>query len=452
MKNNVIQESRDVGFWKSTMNEIETVGVLPVPLEQRTMTSGKLFVVWLMASASAMTPLLGSLLFHFGMTDMIVAIIMSWIIAFIPAGLFSEMGREVPLTGLIVARKTYGNIGAFLFSILFTFVNMGWFGLNTAVAGDVLNGIFHANGSMWFWIIGIVQVILVLFGMKWLEYFYRYTSILLLVCYGALTWYLYSHFHIHSPQASESMQWGAAITTIVAFSILAWTYKLSTVSRFCVPKNSGRKHVMYFLAPSVGIMTAVLVMAIIGMDSQQATGNWNVALLGPHIPVWGMLAAVGVALAIIHTNAMNLYPSTVDLLVALNTIWRPHRLMQPIATLILGLLSTILAIMGILNHVSGFLDAIGDVIVPFTFIMIVDWIFVQKRQTPANEFFTPVQTASHMFNWPAIFAFAIGLIIGIVGGMWNVSLFITILPLPVVAGLVAAGVYSLWIRKLQVSV
>ena len=38
--------------------EIETVGVLPVPDEERTVTSWRLFILWAMASASALTPIL----------------------------------------------------------------------------------------------------------------------------------------------------------------------------------------------------------------------------------------------------------------------------------------------------------------------------------------------------------------------------------------------------------
>ncbi|WP_020375412.1 purine-cytosine permease family protein [Sulfobacillus thermosulfidooxidans] len=424
--------------------EIETVGVEPVPMAQRTMTPGKLFIVWLMASASAMTPLIGALLYHFGLTDMILAIVLSWLIGFIPAGLFSEMGREVPLTGLIVARKTYGVAGAFLFSLLFTFVNMGWFGLNTEVAGQVLNAIFHSTGHLWFWIIGIIQVILVLFGMKWLEYFYRYTSVLLLVCYGALSVYLFTHFRVTVPAATVPMDWGSAITTVVSFSILAWTYKLSTVSRFCQPRLNASHQTAFFLAPSTGIMVAVLVMGIVGMESQQATGNWNVALLGPHIPIWGMLAAVGVALAIIHTNAMNLYPSTVDLLVALNTLRRPTHWEQPIATLVLGFLSTVLAIMGILNHVMGFLDAIGDVIIPFTFVMLVDWLWVQRRQTPVQAFFEKPSQDLGLWNWSALISFAVGVFLSIIGNQVFPQVTAVVVPLPVAAGLVAAGLYALW--------
>jgi hypothetical protein len=115
--------------------DIETVGVDPVPEKQRTMTPGKLFIVWLMASASATTPLIGLLLFHYGLTYLIAAIVVAWVIGFVPAGLFSEMGRQVPLSALVVSRKTFGWDGSLLFSALFSVVNLGWFGLNRDVGG-----------------------------------------------------------------------------------------------------------------------------------------------------------------------------------------------------------------------------------------------------------------------------------------------------------------------------
>lgn len=67
-------------------------------------------------------PSLGQLLFNFGLVWLIVAILAAWLLAFVAAGLFSEMGREVPLTALIVARRTYEHAGAFVFSLLSTVV------------------------------------------------------------------------------------------------------------------------------------------------------------------------------------------------------------------------------------------------------------------------------------------------------------------------------------------
>jgi purine-cytosine permease-like protein len=423
--------------------EIETVGVAPVPDDQRVQTPRQMFIVWLMASASATTPLIGALLFKFGLTDMIIAIVAAWLIGFIPAGLFSEMGREVPLSGLVVARKTYGWDGSLLFSVLFSLVNLGWFGLNTEVGAEILSAITHSSVYLWDVIVGGLQLTLVLFGMKWLERFYRYTVLILIAAYLALTIYLITHFHLHYPAQTTHITWGPALSTVLTFSILAWTYKLSTTSRFAVPSaKTGGTKASYFLAPSVGIMLAVLVFGVLGAFSNQATGNWNIALLGSSISGWGFVAAIGAALAVIHTNSMNLYPSTVDLLVALNNVHKPTKWEQPLATVGLGILGTILAIAGILDHVQTLITDAGDIIIPFTFVMLVDWIYVQRRRTPASAFFQAPRTLADRVVPSAIVAVAVGFVLGYWGTDFLPGFFYNTLPLPVVAGLVAAILYG----------
>jgi purine-cytosine permease-like protein len=423
--------------------EIETVGVAPVPENQRTQKPWQMFIVWLMASASATTPLIGLLLFKFGLTYLIAAIVVSWLIGFIPAGLFSEMGREVPLSGLVVARKTFGWDGSLLFSVLFSVVNLGWFGLNTEVGASILASITHSSAYLWDVIVGGVQIVLVLFGMKWLERFYRYTVLLLIAAYLALTIYLATHFNLPYPAQHAPMNWGFALTTVLTFSLLAWTYKLSTTSRFAVPASrTGGMRASYFLAPSVGIMLAVLVFGILGAYSQESTGNWNIALLGAHISGWGFIAAFGAALAVLHTNAMNLYPSTVDLLVALNNVHQPRRLEQPLATVGLGVLGTVLAIAGILDHVQTLISDAGDIIIPFTFVMLVDWLYVQRRRTPADAFFQPPRSLADRAGPSAIVAVAIGFVFGFWGDKFLPSVFYNTLPLPVVAAVIAAILYA----------
>jgi purine-cytosine permease-like protein len=423
--------------------ELETVGVAPVPEAQRRITPPRLFIVWAMASASALTPIVGSQLFNFGLSWMVVAIVAAWALAFIPAGLFSEMGREVPLSALIVARRTYGYAGAAVFSALFTVVNAGWFGLNTAVGGQLLGAIAHSNATLWTWVIGIAQTVLVLFGMRVLEPFYRYTSVLFVVCYGALTAYLFTHFSIIVPHRHGALQWGPALTTVLSLSILAWTYKLSTVSRFAKPKAATRERSPgFFLAPSIGIMLAVLLLGVIGMFSLQATHNWNVALLGAHLSWWGVVAAIGVVVAIVHTNAMNLYPSTVDLLVATNSFMRPRRWEQPVATFLLGIASTLLAVAGILTHIQSFLNGIGDVIFPFTFIMLVDWILVQRRATPAEAFFERPQTAWDWIDPLAGIAFFAGLAFNLWIHLVLPASLNQQLPIPFVGALLSAALYA----------
>src|ERR1700728_2787017 len=189
-------------------------------------------------------------------------------------------------------------------------------------------------------------------------------------------------------------------------------------------------------------MLAVLIFGVLGVYSQEAAGAWNIALLGAHISGWGFVAALGAALAVLHTTAMNLSPSTVDLLVALNNVHKPRRLEQPLATVGLGVLGTVLAIAGILNHVQTLISDAGDIIIPFTFVMLVDWLYVQRRRTPAAAFFVQPRRLHERVVFSAIAAVAVGFVLGFWGDEFLPGVFYNTLPLPVVAGVVAPTLYG----------
>ena len=433
--------------WQRVGQEVETVGVQPVPDSQRRTTSGKLFVVWAMTSASATTPLIGALLFNVGLWYMIAAILLSLAIFLIPCGLFSEMGRELPLTALIVARRNYGWSATFLFSLLFTFVNMAWFGLNTATGALILAALSHTSAGPWYWIVGGIDIILVLFGFKWLEYFYRYTAVILIACYIALTVYLFTHYTLHVPKQSGPADLGVAISTVAGFSILTWTYKTSTLSRFAKPvdQTPGRRG-WYLVVPGIGLMIPTLLMGVMGMFSQEAIGNWNIAVLGAHISGWGLIAAIGAALGVLHTNAMNLYPSTVDLLVAVNTVRKPRRWEQPVATIVLGIFGTLLAQLGILSHAETFITDVGDILGPFAFVMLVDWLWgrMQDKLDPGTYFSRPAGFSGH-WKVGAIVSFFVGFVFS----FWGTSIFpagfYDNVPLALFGSLVAAVIYLAYV-------
>ncbi|EQD37194.1 purine-cytosine permease related protein, partial [mine drainage metagenome] len=101
-------------------NGIEVIGVNPIPKNSRTIGSRRVFIFWAMASASALTPLLGLLLIKLGITDMLLAMFFGFLIGLIPAGLFAEMGRQIPVPALVVSRKTYGYGTSSALSLLYT--------------------------------------------------------------------------------------------------------------------------------------------------------------------------------------------------------------------------------------------------------------------------------------------------------------------------------------------
>ncbi|BFI74522.1 purine-cytosine permease family protein [Sulfurisphaera ohwakuensis] len=432
----------------------EIIGVDPIPDYARNASALKIFNFWAMASASATTPLAGLLLYGVGIRNFIIVVLLSLLIGLIPAALFSEMGRQFPVPALVVSRKTYGFWTSNALSFLYTVVNMGWFGLNDATGGLILASLTHSSPIIWYIVMGIVQIVLVLYGFDWLEWFYRYTAPLLVVCYGILTYLLITTYHVNwgtLMNGDQSVNWGAALTLILSFSILSWTYKISTSTRFAKPyeETKGFMKIIYAIAPGVGIMIPVLLMGIIGYASQAYANNWNIAAVS--FPVHSTLllavafiASLGASLAIIHTNAMNLYPATADLLTALQPFLKKQRKWaQPISTIILGIFSVALAIAGILQHVENFLLLVADLIFPYTFIVILDWYVRLWKKVPVEYFYKIPKTFKDNFNIKAIIATVVGIILSAIS--INFVLF-DYFPQPVFASIIAMIVYYLLLK------
>jgi purine-cytosine permease-like protein len=446
--------NEDIFDSQVTDKHLEVIGVNPIPKESRTHNPGKIFNFWAMASASATTPLVGLLLAGTGLFNMFAVITIALVIGIVPAGLFSNMGRQMPISALVVSRKTYGYFTSNGLSLLYTFVNLGWFGVNDATGGEILALLTHSSPIIWFIVIGILQIILVMFGLKWLEYFYRYTSVLLIVVYAILTYYLITLFKVNFGVLTAQtvpINWGVDVNTILAFSLLSWTYKISTATRFAKPESKKEKKwtkIAYFIAAPIGITVPVFLMGVIGYASNIYAGNWNIAAISFPAKSTALIlllgiAAFGASLAVIHTNAMNLYPSTVDLLAGVQSTFKnkeKEKWAQPISTIVLGVFGIILAIAGILSHIETFLNLVADLLFPYTFILIVDWYLNLRKTAKLRDFYTIPKTFSGNFNFNAVFATVVGILINFLGlGMLN-PIF-NYFPQQVFGSLIAALIY-----------
>jgi purine-cytosine permease-like protein len=368
----------------------ETLGVAPVPDSERTMRPGSLFVIWGLASASATTPVIGLVLKGTGLWNFTWLNVLATLVGLVPSMLLSHMGRQVPIISMVMARRTYGVAGATLLAVLYTIVGAGWFGLNTDVGGQILGTIFPGYGVMWYVILGVVQIAVVFFGMEVLEKFYNYTALVFLLCYAVLSYFLFTRYPFAMPLQKGPVAWGKDIDLILSFSLLAWAYIFPTA--------------------------AVLLMGALGLITLQMTGDWNVAMLGRSLPVWGEISAIGVILAIAHCNAMNLYPAATSLLAVINVADRkPHRMLQPLVVVVLGVFATILAIAGILAVIEGFLTLLGSLLFPFSFILVVDWFHGRYYADSVTSFYKRATSFPDWFSWPAPWAITM-LIVGVALG------------------------------------
>ncbi|MEY2342820.1 cytosine permease [Acidithiobacillus sp. IBUN Pt1247-S3] len=431
------------------LGQIESLGVAPVPDASRNMGSGMLFLIWALASASATTPVIGLLLKNVGLFNFVWLVFLATAIGFVPGLLFAHMGRQVPIISMVMARRTFGMGGATVLALLYTVVGAGWFGLNTDVGGSILDSLFPGFGLTWYLLLGALQIGLVFFGMELLEKFYKYTAILFLLCYAVLAWYLFTRYPLRLPVVQGAVPWGKDIDLILSFSLLAWAYDFPTVTRFCVPWSPQEpwfRSLGFASMPSLGVMTAVLLMGILGLVALGMSGEWNIALLGKELPVWGEVSAVGVILAIAHTNAMNLYPAVTKFLAVINVAERrTPQWLQPAVVLGLGGFSTLLAILGILHFIENFLNLLGELLFPFTFILLVDWFLGRYHQNPASRFFAGNPDSPSLWSWSA--GWAVVMLLAAIGmdqlEPWLPAALPLYLPWQVVSALLAAMMYGL---------
>ena len=347
---------------------IETVGILPIPLINRTMRPGMLYLILALASASATTPLLGLIFNGVGLENFILIEIVATTIGIIPAMLMSLMGRQVPVISLVMARRTFGVSGATVLAVVYTFIGAGWFGLNTDVGAGILSVLFHGHRILWIIALGSLQTLIVFFGMNILKIFYKYTAPIFIACYTILAFYLFTHYKLRIPIASNATSWGRDVDLLLGFGLLAWSYDYPTVTRFCTPINSNEKHIiklLFMAAPVLGGFSASLIMGSLGIISIKMTGEWNIAILGRSIPIWGEIASIGVILAIAHTNAMNLYVSVAKFLAVADVFYAPYSMLQPLTVILLGILSTGLAIADILHFLISTMIPLSEASVQF---------------------------------------------------------------------------------------
>jgi len=438
-------------------NGFEIVGVNPIPKSERTMSSRKIFVFWAMASGAALVPIAGEELFNMGLIYAVVAILLALGIGLIPAGLISEMGRQIPVPSLVVARKTYGYMSSGGYSLIFTFLNLGYFGLNDSVGALIISSLTHTSIIEWYIIMGGIQILLVLLGAKWLEYFFRYTAPLLIVSFGILTYFLFATYRINIGSLLYPIgpfTWGAALDFLLGFSILAWTYKISTQTRFAVPfsrKENGKSRLGYFISAPFGIMLPVLLMGMVGFFGNSITPgtSWNIAILafpGVHgiSRIIIIIAAVLLALSLIHPNAMNLYPATADLLTSLQPLFGKsihEKWAQPVATLLLGTGGIILAIAGILSRISSFIDILEAIIFPFTFILIFDWFMNLRFTTKIGDYYRIPGTIRSNIQITALIPAIIGTIIAIFG-IGPYDYIFAYFPQSIFGSLIGLGLYA----------
>lgn len=281
-----------------------------------------------------------------------IGYILTVLLGFAMGVIGSDIGRPTCMTAV----PAFGGKGTqYIVSILFTISLLGWYGLQNNICGpafsQMMMQICGIDIPVWvsslIW--GIIMLITALYGINALE-------ILNKISVPALI-----------------------IVTIYGTYLAAKTYGTDV-----------------FKSNFIGIMPAGLGLLALGCVLTGLAGNSDITLvlsdLG--IPVLGMIVLI---LSTWTTNTLNAYGAGLNVVMMFSL----KESSRGRVTLISGSVGTILAVLGILDHLALFIDLLGATLTPMAGVIMADY-FILKKGRPESWKYT------EGFNWIGIASWIIG--------------------------------------------
>ena len=279
-------------------------------------------------------------------------------------------------TTLLAAWAGFGRIGSALVGAVIAVALMGWFGVQNGVFAS---GLFHATGWMnvplWSVVTGVAVTWITVKGYRLMSLIARVALPLFLL---SVAWAAVRLLAGHSlaellaaVPAGPRLGLPAAITAVTG-SFIIGAIVTPDVSRFM---RGGRDVFwMTLIATFVGELTINLLavaMALLLRTSDIVTLMSTLA------------GGIGAAIAVVSTvklNNLNLYSSSLGFstLVHALRLERGASIDRVRLTWWVGLASTALSMLGILDHFIGFLVLLGVAIPPIAGIMMIDYYLLRR--------------------------------------------------------------------------
>ena len=322
----------------------------------------------------------------------------------------SFMGMHACDTGLptaIMAGGALGELGAkYIISTILAISCVGWFGIQATVCGSsfssMVEGMTGVSIPVWLssvvW--GVIMLLTACFrfsGLKWLNKIA--VPLLGIVLAYALIYNLASGngeaLVGYQPSAPMGLVNGISLTvgSFVVAAAISGDYCRFAKNRRDVVKSS-----------VLGVLPAGLVVLMLGGILAICTGSYDISvfLSTAGLPLVGLVALI---LATWTTNVSNAYSGGLALSVLLGQDEKKSQL----TTAVSGLIGTILAAVGILNSIQGFLSLLSAIVPALMGVMIADYWLIRKGRVDQFEI-------RKGFYAPGVIAFAAGALVACMTG------------------------------------
>lgn len=284
------------------------------------------------------------------------------------------IGMKQGMSTSVVTRWTgFGTVGSAIIGLAIGVSAVGWFGIQSGVSADGLALIMPFLPS-WAWslIFGILITLVVVRGIGSMQWIANITVPIFMALVG---WAVISELSSHAisdmiaaASAGEPISLVAG-TTIVAGSFMVGAVICPDMSRFNRTIGDVVKQTI------LGFTLGEYVIGMSGVLLAHALKTADITQI-----IISSVGWVGVLIIVLGTfkiNDWNLYSSGLGVVNFVDTIFG-RKVNRAVVTGILGVVGSLLAAVGILGKLVGFLTVLGVAFPPTAGIMIAEYYFVKK--------------------------------------------------------------------------
>lgn len=332
-------------------------------------------------------------------------------------------------TSLLSRWAGFGKAGSAIVGGVIAISMIGWFGVQNSVFAE---GMFKIVGflpyEVWAAITGLGITLLVVFGIKAIGRFATiFVPLFVIVVIWAAVVVIGDHGMVDLMSSSHpgpALTLGAA-TTMVAGGFIAGAITTPDYARYL---DNGKQ---VFWMTLIGTFVGELGMNLLAVVIAHATGTDNVVDM--MMATSGIIGVCIVVFSTIKLNDINLYSSGLGLATMINALFN-KAINRKILIWALGIVGTVLSMIGIINYFVDFLTLLGVAIPPVAGIMVVDYYILKRDRKELDASREKMSLPAKVEKWNpiTILCWIVGFGIGFVTSQFDIGI-------PGVNSLVCAG-------------
>lgn len=360
--------------------------------------------IWFGCIASMPALLIGStLIASLTLYEAILVAILGYSFVLVFLSLLSVKSVQFRLNAVQLAERSFGYTGSkVIVGLIIGIASMVWFGVQTNIAGlsfskvleEVFNVSLSINISSLFW--GIIMVLTAVFGFKYVKWlnFIAVPSILILIVFSlivTLDGVTFADILNHKPETKMSLvkAVGIVVGLIAVGGVISPDY-----NRFAkTPKMAVVGSVVGMLPAAVAFLTIGAILAIV-------KGTHDIVDIFAQIG-YPILAMSILILVTWTSNVMSAYSGGLGL----NSTFHLSEKYRPYTTLVVGLVGTLLGVLGILDKFTEVAIVLSAMIPPIAGVVISDYYFGKSMIKKENTSFDWIGIISWLSGVSIVFIF-----------------------------------------------